>query len=64
MKQYLLKMNGGESPSLEDLNQLNAEVESFSLASHMFWCLWAIVNAPKSQIPFGYWVSTSIYCFH
>lgn len=57
MKQYLMKMKGGESPSLEELNQLNAEVESFSLASHMFWSLWAIVNAAKSQIPFGYWVS-------
>ncbi|XP_077296720.1 choline/ethanolamine kinase isoform X2 [Arctopsyche grandis] len=55
MKQYLLKVNRDQVPSLEELNHLNLEVESFTLASHMFWSLWGIVNAPDSQIPFGYW---------
>jgi len=32
------------------------EVRIFSLASHLFWGLWSIVNAKLSQIPFGYWV--------
>lgn len=31
------------------------EVRIFSLASHLFWGLWSIVNAKISQIPFGYW---------
>ncbi len=32
------------------------EAECYVLASHFFWGLWAIVNAPVSSIPFGYWV--------
>lgn len=31
------------------------EVRIFSLASHLFWGLWSVVNAKLSQIPFGYW---------
>lgn len=31
------------------------EIKIFSLGSHLFWGLWAIVNAKLSQIPFGYW---------
>nr|XP_026483400.1 choline/ethanolamine kinase isoform X1 [Vanessa tameamea] len=42
-------------PSIDDINQLLCEVDAFALASHFFWCLWSIVNASKSQIPFGYW---------
>ena len=36
--------------------RLLREAECFVLASHFFWGLWAIVNAPVSKIPFGYWV--------
>lgn len=32
------------------------EIKIFSLASHLFWGLWSIVNAKLSEIPFGYWV--------
>ncbi|CAH0712797.1 unnamed protein product, partial [Brenthis ino] len=42
-------------PTIEEINQLLNEVDAFALASHLFWCLWSIVNASKSQIPFGYW---------
>jgi len=31
------------------------EVKIFTLASHLFWGLWSVVNAKLSQIPFGYW---------
>ncbi|CAH0601976.1 unnamed protein product [Chrysodeixis includens] len=41
--------------SLDDVNKLLDEVEAFACASHLFWTLWSIVNASKSQIPFGYW---------
>lgn len=56
MRQYLMRMNGADVTA-EEVNQLNGEVEAFTLASHLFWSLWAVVNAAKSQIPFGYWVS-------
>ncbi|XP_069356952.1 choline/ethanolamine kinase isoform X1 [Maniola hyperantus] len=42
-------------PSIDEVNQLLCEVEAFTLATHLLWCLWSIVNASKSQIPFGYW---------
>lgn len=59
IKEYLKHYHSAEdrSPSIDDVNQLLAEVEAFALASDLFWSLWSIVNASKSQIPFGYWVS-------
>jgi choline/ethanolamine kinase len=50
----------GEWSTERDEEALLCEVQAFSLASHMFWGLWSAVNAKLSQIPFGYWVSTSI----
>ncbi|XP_046440374.1 choline/ethanolamine kinase-like isoform X1 [Daphnia pulex] len=35
--------------------RLLREAECYMLASHFFWGLWAVVNAPVSSIPFGYW---------
>nr|XP_032525847.1 choline/ethanolamine kinase isoform X1 [Danaus plexippus plexippus] len=57
IKEYLKHYHSAEdrSPSIDDVNQLLAEVEAFALASDLFWSLWSIVNASKSQIPFGYW---------
>ncbi|XP_018375558.1 PREDICTED: choline/ethanolamine kinase isoform X2 [Trachymyrmex cornetzi] len=40
--------------SLEE-ERIMMEVRIFSLASHLFWGLWSVVNAKLSQIPFGYW---------
>ncbi|XP_012059021.1 PREDICTED: choline/ethanolamine kinase [Atta cephalotes] len=40
--------------SLEE-ERIMMEIRIFSLASHLFWGLWSIVNAKLSQIPFGYW---------
>lgn len=37
--------------------RLLREADCYMLASHFFWGLWAVVNAPVSSIPFGYWVS-------
>ncbi|EFN66565.1 Choline/ethanolamine kinase [Camponotus floridanus] len=44
----------GKEGSLEE-QRVMMEVRIFSLASHLFWSLWSIVNAKISQIPFGYW---------
>lgn len=44
-----------EQGSKEDPTTILKEVEVMSLASHFFWCLWSIVNAETSKIPFGYW---------
>ena len=39
--------------------RLLREADCYILASHFFWGLWGVVNAPVSSIPFGYWVSIS-----
>ncbi|XP_077266173.1 choline/ethanolamine kinase isoform X2 [Temnothorax americanus] len=44
----------GKEGSLEE-ERIMMEVRIFSLASHLFWGLWSVVNAKLSQIPFGYW---------
>ncbi|XP_052758111.1 choline/ethanolamine kinase isoform X2 [Galleria mellonella] len=43
------------TPSIDDVNQLLSEVDALALATHLFWSLWSMVNASKSNIPFGYW---------
>ncbi|XP_043468524.1 choline/ethanolamine kinase isoform X1 [Leptopilina heterotoma] len=48
-----LKKIGKEGEAEEE--KLMAEVQVFSLATHLFWGLWGIVNAKTSDIPFGYW---------
>ncbi|XP_074097514.1 choline kinase alpha isoform X1 [Cotesia typhae] len=48
-----LKTTGKEGTTEE--NRLMEEVKVFTLASHLFWGLWSVVNAGHSSIPFGYW---------
>ncbi|XP_013177001.1 PREDICTED: choline/ethanolamine kinase isoform X1 [Papilio xuthus] len=55
LKHYFTSPSEIKEPSIDDINHLLTEVEAFALASHLFWSLWSIVNASKSQIPFGYW---------
>lgn len=33
------------------------EVRHFTLASHLLWAIWSLVNGKSSKITFGYWVS-------
>ncbi|XP_043595609.1 choline/ethanolamine kinase isoform X2 [Bombus pyrosoma] len=48
-----LRTVGKEGSSEEE--RIIMEIKIFSLASHLFWGLWSIVNAKLSEIPFGYW---------
>lgn len=50
---YLREYNGTE-PSEADKEQLYREVEGFSLASHFYWGLWALIQAKISNIDFDY----------
>jgi choline/ethanolamine kinase len=40
--------------SIDEKKQLLEEVELFTVASHLFWAIWAIVNS-NQEIEFGYW---------
>ncbi|CAH2988241.1 unnamed protein product [Chilo suppressalis] len=60
IKEYLKHYHANVSEekyycSIDEVNHLLGEVDAFALASHLFWSLWSVVNASKSQIPFGYW---------
>lgn len=52
IRTYLKEVGSKENPK-----RVMKEVEVFTLASHFFWFLWAVINTKTSQIPFGYWVS-------
>lgn len=51
---YLSRTNE-EMPTIEQKKQLLEEITLFTLASHMFWGIWGIVNIHQ-DIEFGYWV--------
>lgn len=53
---YLSRTGDCEVPSLQEKEQLLEEIALFSLASHLFWGIWGIVNI-NQEIEFGYWVS-------
>lgn len=42
------------APSLEELEALYQEVDHYSLASHLYWGLWALCQAMVSDIDFSY----------
>lgn len=46
----------GQEPNALEIEDVRREVQCFTLASHLFWSLWAIVNVYQ-EIEFGYWVS-------
>ncbi|XP_053697806.1 choline/ethanolamine kinase isoform X2 [Sabethes cyaneus] len=45
---------GGPPPTIQDLADIDQEVKCFTMASHLFWSLWAVVNVYQ-EIEFGYW---------
>ena len=60
------ELDGGGSrrEQAAEEEKLLEEVRVFTLASHLFWTLWSIVNAPVSTIAFGYWVRSPLSpCF-
>lgn len=52
IKSYLRTV---QKESQTEEERIMMEINVFSLASHLFWGLWSIVNAKLAEIPFGYW---------
>lgn len=50
---YLTEYNG-VPPTEEEKEKLYKEVSAFSLASHYYWGLWAMIQAMVSDIDFNY----------
>ncbi|XP_030381107.1 choline/ethanolamine kinase isoform X2 [Scaptodrosophila lebanonensis] len=53
---YLRKYHDDEhyEPPVEVLETVEAEIQLFTMFSHLFWSLWSVVNV-TSAIEFGYW---------
>ncbi|KAI7907091.1 kinase-like domain-containing protein [Cokeromyces recurvatus] len=51
---YLTEFNYGVKPSIEEKERLYKEVNGYSLASHFYWGLWAMIQAMVSDIDFNY----------
>nr|XP_029714363.1 choline/ethanolamine kinase-like isoform X6 [Aedes albopictus]XP_029714367.1 choline/ethanolamine kinase-like isoform X6 [Aedes albopictus] len=55
---YLARTAAGcgdeQEPNALEIEDVRREVQCFTLASHLFWSLWAIVNVYQ-EIEFGYW---------
>lgn len=47
-------VEGTYTPSRQEIDSVEKEVKIFTLMSHLFWSLWAIVNVHQN-IEFGYW---------
>lgn len=50
------KQQGEENPTVteDEWRSLAREADTFALASHFLWTCWAIIQAPTSDIEFGY----------
>mmetsp|Transcript_9215 Transcript_9215/g.12668 ORF Transcript_9215/g.12668 Transcript_9215/m.12668 type:complete len:359 (-) Transcript_9215:47-1123(-) len=53
-KQYLKAFKKGVEPTEQELHDLYVESNQFSLTSHFFWSVWALVQAEISDIDFPY----------
>jgi choline/ethanolamine kinase len=51
---YLRKGSSGIMPNEQEKKQLLEEISLFTLASHLFWGIWGVVNV-NQEIEFGYW---------
>lgn len=50
----IIVAEGNYTPTTEEIEGVEKEVKVFTLVSHLFWSLWAIVNVHQN-IEFGYW---------
>ncbi|XP_016964179.1 choline kinase alpha isoform X2 [Drosophila biarmipes] len=53
---YLKKFHDDENynPTGQELDKVDAEIQFFTMLSHLFWSLWSVINV-TSSIEFGYW---------
>ncbi|XP_017081505.2 choline kinase A2 isoform X2 [Drosophila eugracilis] len=53
---YLKKYHEDENynPTGQELDKVDAEIQFFTMLSHLFWSLWSVINV-TSAIEFGYW---------
>ncbi|KAI4376657.1 hypothetical protein MLD38_014395 [Melastoma candidum] len=53
LRHYLLPGNGQEVTD-KDIEALHVETNTYMLASHLYWALWALIQAKMSPIDFDY----------
>mgnify|MGYP002715763830 FL=1 len=40
----------------EEVDDVLKEIRAYTLASHMYWGIWSVVNSVTALIDFDYWV--------
>jgi len=53
-KNYLQTFNNGEEITNKELDKLYIEANQFSLASHLFWGFWSLIQSVNSDIEFDF----------
>lgn len=51
---YLETFKSPEAVTSEDVERLYSQVNKFALASHLFWTIWALIQAQHSTIEFDF----------
>ncbi|KAL0281631.1 UNVERIFIED_CONTAM: hypothetical protein PYX00_002557 [Menopon gallinae] len=54
VRRYLSSLEGGNC-SDEEVKKVLGEIRAYTLASHMFWGIWSVINSIISNISFDYW---------
>lgn len=53
LRTYLEEFNG-KSPSESEIEHLYVQVNQFALTAHIFWGIWALIQAENSYIDFDF----------
>ncbi|TPX66863.1 hypothetical protein SpCBS45565_g04229 [Spizellomyces sp. 'palustris'] len=54
LREYIQSFTGSDAVSADEVEALYKEVAKFSLASHFYWAVWALVQAEISDLDFDY----------
>ncbi len=54
MNKFYLKQESSVVVDDERVNQFYNEVNKFTLASHLMWAVWSLVQAQSSQLEFNF----------
>ncbi|EEB16472.1 choline/ethanolamine kinase, putative [Pediculus humanus corporis] len=56
VRRYLSKLNKSDGDvSDEEVDDVLKEIRAYTLASHMYWGIWSVVNSVTALIDFDYW---------
>ncbi|KAK6644996.1 hypothetical protein RUM43_001272 [Polyplax serrata] len=55
VRRYLSKLNKTDVIIDDEVDVVINEIRAYTLASHMYWAIWSVVNSVMTTIEFDYW---------